>query len=280
MLCCVVLFAYANLSTLSAISVEKSIADKSPADLRLLNTSVFGKRTTDAVVLLQPEQPGTLDPETVMVDVSKGQYYAATIRYPKDMTFEAVRQSLNRAYGKWEKETFASDPEMGMWRNEDEKFSIQLTEDAFTIVVIYIKFEMVSDREMLRGISRATKVMEDEDRARKVVSEMRDVLAKEDFKKFYQTHCHPQLSGRLTEDKFIAFMRSDRGKELTTLILKVDDALQQNKGQDVLFSQYNERDPEKYEFILMPAPGEASNGQQSRLKLRKEKDNWKLEELD
>ena len=150
---CGIIFTGITLFSLPAFSVEVSAKIEKPSELRLFDTSVFGKRTTEAVVLLKPEKAGTLDPETVLVDIQKGQYYAATIRYPKDMSFESARQSLNRVYAKWEKKSFAQDPTMGIWRNDDEKFSIQLTEDGFTIVVIYINFAMLSERETARGFS-------------------------------------------------------------------------------------------------------------------------------
>jgi hypothetical protein len=58
-------------------------------------------------------------------------------------------------YGKWEKDSFAKDPEMGIWRNEADKFAIQLSEDDLNVVVIYIKLSMVTEELLLRGFSRA-----------------------------------------------------------------------------------------------------------------------------
>jgi hypothetical protein len=64
---CVHVFPAAAYSEGSPAAGDKSL------QLRLLDTSVFGKRTTDAIVLLEPPRPGALDPETVMVDIDKGQ---------------------------------------------------------------------------------------------------------------------------------------------------------------------------------------------------------------
>ena len=125
--------------------------------LRLFNTDVFGKSTTDPVVLLKPLEKGQLDPETVMVDVDKGRYYGATVNYPKKLTLAEARKSLNSLYAKYEKKSFANDPDMGLWRNDDAKFSIQLTEDDAHVCVIYIKFSMVSDEILQRAVSRAFK---------------------------------------------------------------------------------------------------------------------------
>jgi hypothetical protein len=277
---CVIVLAFGTLPTLQAFSAEDSAKSHKPSDLRLFDTSVFGKRTTDAIVLLKPERVGTLNPETVMVDIEKEQYYAATVRYPKEMSFEAARQSLNRAYGKWEKQTFAKDPTMGIWRNEDDKFSIQLTEDGFTLVVIYIKFSMVSDRNLNRGFSRATKLIGEEDQAQKTVAEMRALLDKGEFEALYRNYCHKLLREQVNESKFKDAMRSHRGKEVAQLITTVDDALKQNKGRDVLIAQHNERDSEEYEFILVQLQRRADENRQWHLKLRKEEGKWKLKELD
>jgi len=116
---------------------------------------VFGKSTKEAVVLLMPIEPAQVEPETVMVDVDKGRYFAATVRYPKTTSFEEVRNDLNNIYGKWEKETFANDPEMGIWRNEDDQFAIQLSEDDENLVVIYIKFSMLTEERFWKAFSRA-----------------------------------------------------------------------------------------------------------------------------
>jgi hypothetical protein len=276
---CIIVLAIGTLPTLRAISAEASAEKGSARDLRLLDTSVFGKRTTDAVVLLKPEREGTLDPETVMVDLEKGQYYAATVRYPKKMSFEAARQSLNRVYRKWEKQTFANDPTMGIWRNEDDKFSIQLTEDAFTIVAIYIKYSMVSEGDLNRGLSRATTLIGEEDQAQKTVAKMRALLDKSEFETLYRDYCHKMLREQLTESKFKDIMRSHRGKQIVQLITTVDDALQQNKGRDILIAQHNERDSEEYEFILVQLQSRAEANRKWHLKLRKENGKWKLQEF-
>jgi hypothetical protein len=53
------------------------------------------------------------------------------------------------------RKSFASDPTMGLWRNEQDKVSIQLTEDKYNIVIIYVKFSMVTDEIAARALSRA-----------------------------------------------------------------------------------------------------------------------------
>ena len=152
------------------ISVSSfAFADKSESSsqktsrLRLFNTAIFGKSTTDQIVLLKPAIPGQLAPETIMVDLDKGKYFAATVRYPKKVSFAEARRSLNTIYAKHEKKNFADDPTMGLWRNEDDKLAIQLTEDEDYLVVLYVKFSLLTKEKFIKSLGRAMRDLEKED---------------------------------------------------------------------------------------------------------------------
>lgn len=143
------------LSIATTTWADEAAKPRAEATLRLFNTGIFGKSATEPVVLLAAPREGAVDPETVMVDIDKGVYYAATVNYPKTVDFESARRSLNAAYGRWEKPYFAHDPNMGIWRNEDEKFSIQLTADEDNITVCYVHFTLVTDELIGRALKRA-----------------------------------------------------------------------------------------------------------------------------
>jgi hypothetical protein len=123
--------------------------------LRLFNTDVFGKKANEPVLLLRNAEKSQIDPETVMVDLEKGVYYAATVRCPKSISFADARKSLNKVYRKYEKESFANDPTMGLWRNNKDHLSIQLTEDDDCIQVIYINFTRLTDEKVKEALGRA-----------------------------------------------------------------------------------------------------------------------------
>ncbi len=106
-------------------------------NLQLFNTGILGQPAETPVKLLQPCKAGDVRPENIMVDIREGKYFAATIRYPKDVTLEEARKSLNRIYKKYEKKSFSANTQMGLWRNEDDKFAIQLTKNEKCIQVIY-----------------------------------------------------------------------------------------------------------------------------------------------
>ena len=145
-----------------AFAAEPTSTDKETSGLRFFNTSIFGKTTAEPVVLLKPALPGQIDPETVIVDIDKGTYFAATVRYPKKISFADARRSLNSVYAKHEKESFADDPTVGLWRNEDDKFAIQLTEDEDNLVVIYIGFSLLTEQKFLEALGRAARELEKE----------------------------------------------------------------------------------------------------------------------
>ena len=98
-------------------------------ELRHFNPNIFGKSVDEQVTLLLPdESKEAILPRTILTDVDskKRVYYGATIRYPMDLTFEQARASLNKLYGRYAVEKFKENPEMGLWRNEDEGYIIQM----------------------------------------------------------------------------------------------------------------------------------------------------------
>lgn len=124
--------------------------------MRLLNTDLFGKSVDDPIVMLSNAEKGGIYPESVFLDIDdSGVYYASTVRYPLALTLEGARKQLNRTYGKWEKADFANDPTMGLWRNEDDKFAIQLTEDEDSVVVIYISYERAPQDRVEKALEKA-----------------------------------------------------------------------------------------------------------------------------
>ena len=162
-LCYLVAFALTLMVPSLAVSAEPTSHEEKISRLRLFNTAIFGKSTADQIVLLKPAIPGQLDPETIMVDLDKGKYFAATVRYPNKVSFAEARRSLNTIYAKHEKKNFADDPTMGLWRNEDDKLAIQVTEDEDYLVVIYVKFSLLTKEKFIKSLGRAMRDLEKED---------------------------------------------------------------------------------------------------------------------
>ena len=160
--CPVVVAVVVSLSSFAFADKPESSSQKT-SRLRLFNTAIFGKSTADPVVLLKPAIPGQLDPETVIVDIDKGKYFAATVRYPKNISFADARRSLNTIHAKHEMKDFADDPTMGLWRNEDDKLTIQLTEDEDYLVVLYVKFSLLTKEKFIKSLGRAMRDLEKED---------------------------------------------------------------------------------------------------------------------
>jgi hypothetical protein len=122
--------------------------------LQLFDPSVLGKSTKYALVPLQPREPFAVSPETVQLDIDQDRYYAATVGYPRAISLEDARRALNALYKRWESDTFAEDPTMGTWRHEEAGFSIQLSEDEDNVVIIYIKYDLLTDAILARSFKR------------------------------------------------------------------------------------------------------------------------------
>ena len=129
-------------------------------DLQHFNPEVLGHSTKDAIKLLYDSKPGDIEPVIVMVDVKDGIFHAATVTYPRKLTLEEARQSLNKLYGKYETPSLAIDGEMGIWRVENNKFVISLTRDEDSIKVLYIRF--MPKEEIFRHLLKSMGVDTDE----------------------------------------------------------------------------------------------------------------------
>jgi hypothetical protein len=116
-------------------------------DLKLFNPEIFGLSADSSVSLLLKEPAGSVEPSLIQVDIKDGKFYAATVRYKTSLSLADARQSLNRVYAKWQKPNFANDPDMGLWREESRRFSIQLTRDEHEIVVVYISWGTLRNGE-------------------------------------------------------------------------------------------------------------------------------------
>lgn len=88
---------------------------------------------------------GAVTPADVQLDSKDGRCIAATIRYPKKLTFEQMRRELNKEFGAYEVDGFADEPLMGLWRVEPREFAIQLTETKNQFHVIYLAFQSEQD---------------------------------------------------------------------------------------------------------------------------------------
>jgi hypothetical protein len=112
------------------------------------------------------------------------------------------------------------------------------------------------------------------------VAIMRSLLAKGEFRTFYDSHCHRHLRDQVDGKRFVEFMRSPRGKPILDLFVAVDTAVKEKRGRDVLIAQHQDN-ADEYEFILPQVKSRyPGDGQQWHLELMKEDDRWKLKDAD
>lgn len=111
-------------------------------DIHVFNTKVLGSKTNEPIFLINKQNQDGIEPISITVDTKNGHYIAATVIYPHEAIVSEVKAILNQHYQKYELDFTRKYPAKGLWRNEDEKYSIQLTtDDEGNILVIYVRFK-------------------------------------------------------------------------------------------------------------------------------------------
>lgn len=123
-------------------------------EIQLFNTDVLGSATSKEIRLLQNITSDEIEPLTVMVDPKCSLYVAATVTYPHQVSFEQARETLNRKYKKYEKPSLYEESKMAVWRVEDRRFAISLTQIEDRIQIIYMQFQ--PNKEIFKNIMKST----------------------------------------------------------------------------------------------------------------------------
>jgi len=110
------------------------------AELRLFNPDVLQKSVSEPLPLTLPAGRQAIDPVTISTDIVNGTYAGATVLYPKTVAFLDASVSLDKLYGKFKVSLSSNKPRMELWRVEESRFAIQLTETQEAIQVVYLPF--------------------------------------------------------------------------------------------------------------------------------------------
>jgi hypothetical protein len=112
-------------------------------EIQHFNPKIFGKSADNCTFVLSPSSDNAIKPSQIITDINeKGIFYAARLIYPKTVALDEARKSINKLYKIYEVKTFADNPGLGIWRNEDGRFTIQLSTadecNSKLVQVIYI----------------------------------------------------------------------------------------------------------------------------------------------
>jgi hypothetical protein len=88
-----------------------------------------------------------------MLDIKCGKYYAASVFYPKKVTFAESRESLNRLYKSYETLSLLRESTQALWRVEDKQFAIHLVQEEDHIRIMYIQFQPT--KEVFKDIMKS-----------------------------------------------------------------------------------------------------------------------------
>ena len=124
-------------------------------EIKLFNPETFGKSIDKPVVFLYESSNTAIKPLSILTDIKDGKYYAATISYPKEVTFEGVKKAVKDKYNGLVEKKFSDS--MFVWRNEKAKYVIQLTECKCYIQLIYIPF--IETEDILKSVKELNECM-------------------------------------------------------------------------------------------------------------------------
>lgn len=116
-----------------------TILNVNAIEFKFFNPEVLGKPIGSCVSLFLEGANG-IEPTLVQTDIKKGKFYAATVKYSTKATLAEAREALNKLYSKWQSPNFSKEPTMGLWRNDEKKIAIQLTQHTEEIQIIYYYF--------------------------------------------------------------------------------------------------------------------------------------------
>ena len=149
------------MKTLFAVLIFALVSSTaSGKDIQQFNPDIFEQPTSTAIKIMQDKKPNDVEPTGVLVDIKDGKHSAASIFYPKKVTFAEAREGLNKLYKENEDLTLYKASEMAVWRVADRKFSISLVQEDDHVRVMFIHF--MPSAEVFKGILRTMGVDPDD----------------------------------------------------------------------------------------------------------------------
>jgi len=127
-------------------------------EIRLFNPKVFGKSVERPITQLIPsETKNAILPMSIQIDIENGKYFAATITYSKKTPFLDIQNEIKKHYPKASVKSFGNG-DLVVFRNEEEKFAIQVDNNDCNIQAIYVPF--VSTERILQSVKKVLKHLE------------------------------------------------------------------------------------------------------------------------
>jgi hypothetical protein len=149
------------MKTLFAILIFAFVISSASAkDIQQFNPDIFEQPTSTAIKFLHDKKAEEVEPAGVLVDIKDGKYSAASIFYPKFVTFAEARESLNKIYKAYENASLYKESEMAVWRVADKKFAISLVQEDDHVRVMFIHF--MPTTEVFKGILKTMGVDPDD----------------------------------------------------------------------------------------------------------------------
>ena len=132
-------------------------------DVQLFNPDIFGQPTSNTIKLLIDKKADEIEPYMVTTDIKCGKYHAASVFYRGKISFDEIRNSLNKSYKNYENLKLLKESTFAVWRVVDKRFAIQLSQqDENVYLVIYLEFlqEKEAFETMMKAMGGDAKAIE------------------------------------------------------------------------------------------------------------------------
>lgn len=127
------------LVVISTISIGM-VCNVLAGDMQMIDDSVLGKQMSDPIRLFLKSPKSVIMASAVTIDMEDGKIVAISVQYPETNSIANARACLNELYQVHERASFKMNDKMGLWRNEKDRFSIQLTKSDAGIQMLYVIF--------------------------------------------------------------------------------------------------------------------------------------------
>ena len=97
--------------------------------VQLFDTAVLGRSVADGPALLLPKSQGQTEPATVHVDIACGRYYSALVGYWPFVSFDEVKESLDREFEGYEKRVIDDSRAIWFVADREPRFNVVLSKD-------------------------------------------------------------------------------------------------------------------------------------------------------
>ena len=114
-------------------------------DIQLFNTEILGQSTSKELKVLRDKNAQDIEPISVIMNIKKGFYNAATVIYPEEVRYETALKALKDQYKKYGPSKQYKEIGMTVWRIENKGYAVSLIQEKKYIKIRYVQLKSTED---------------------------------------------------------------------------------------------------------------------------------------